>query len=104
MQHDTRSAAAHLGMAPGSLRNLRNSGKGPRYLKADNGRCYYTTADLDAYLKDHPDLAARVARRDAGRLDPDRLAEALAGAGVSVVVFGTRGSGKGPVPAPGVAR
>lgn len=95
MKLETRAAAAHLRMAPGSLRNLRSAGRGPRYEKAEDGRCLYAAADLDAWLAAEPRRADRRARRTTGGLDPDQFVAALIAAGVTTVVLnGDRGTGK----------
>lgn len=48
-------AAAYTGHAPGTLRNMRHQGRGPRYIKA--GRTVlYAVADLDDWLDGLPSL------------------------------------------------
>lgn len=48
-----RQAAAYIGLAPGTLRNMRHQHRGPRYSKA--GRTVlYDRIDLDAWLDSLP--------------------------------------------------
>lgn len=46
-------AAAILGLAPGTLSNLRSRGKGPRYIKISPRLVRYTREDIDAWMKAH---------------------------------------------------
>ena len=48
----TREAASYLGLAVGTLANLRSAGQGPTYVKYGNA-VVYRVADLDAYLEAH---------------------------------------------------
>lgn len=42
-------AAAHLGMAPATLKKWRGKGLGPRYLRLPTGMIRYAQADLDEW-------------------------------------------------------
>ena len=46
---DTRAAAAYLGVASGTLRNLRSRGRGPVFYRIGRS-IVYRRVDLDAFL------------------------------------------------------
>jgi hypothetical protein len=63
LKHDTKSAAAYLGLAPNTLEKLRTYGGGPQFLKFGS-RVLYEQSDLDKWIEDHrrtstADAAAR---------------------------------------------
>lgn len=45
-------AAARLGIAPATLRNIRSQGRGPKYCRVGR-RIVYRVADLESYLEAH---------------------------------------------------
>lgn len=47
--HDTPAAAFYLGVASGTLRNMRSQGRGPVFYRVGK-RIVYRRADLDAFL------------------------------------------------------
>ena len=49
----TKEAAHYVGLATGTLANMRVRGDGPRFRKIA-GRVLYDVADLDAWIDDHP--------------------------------------------------
>ncbi len=49
---DERGAAALLGIAPATLRNLRSQGRGPKYCRVGR-RVVYRVRDVDAYLENN---------------------------------------------------
>lgn len=61
-------AAEYLRIAPGTLRNIRSQGRGPRYYAAGGVGILYYREDLDAYVRQF--------RRDtAESREPERIAE-----------------------------
>ena len=49
---DEIGAAARLGIAPATLRNIRSQGRGPRYSRVGR-RIVYRIRDVEAYLDAH---------------------------------------------------
>ena len=49
---DERGAAALLGIAPATLRNLRSQGRGPKYCRVGR-RIVYRIRDVESYLDAH---------------------------------------------------
>lgn len=47
----TAEAAQRVGLAPGTLRNLRVSGRGPRFLKIGRLRVFYEVTALDEWAR-----------------------------------------------------
>jgi hypothetical protein len=48
---NTREAAQRVGLAPGTLQNLRVSGGGPRYLRIGRLRIFYEVSALDEWAR-----------------------------------------------------
>jgi hypothetical protein len=46
----TLEAAAHLGVAPGTLNNWRSAGIGPAYSRVGGSRVVYELAELDRFV------------------------------------------------------
>ena len=49
---DEHGAAARLGIAPTTLRNIRSQGRGPKYSRVGR-RIVYRIRDVEAYLDAH---------------------------------------------------
>jgi len=49
---DEHLAATRLGIAPGTLRNLRSQGRGPKYCRVGR-RIVYRIRDVESYLDAH---------------------------------------------------
>ena len=49
---DEGGAAARLGIAPSTLRNIRSQGRGPKFCRIGR-RIVYRVIDVDAYLEAH---------------------------------------------------
>lgn len=47
---DATTAAAMVGRRPRTLEHWRRTGRGPRYVRADDGTLVYLVADLEAWL------------------------------------------------------
>lgn len=43
-------AAAAIGIDPGTLRNWRSQGRGPRYVRIGGNKVLYRVADLESWL------------------------------------------------------
>lgn len=48
---DTEQAAAYLGSTPGTLKNWRATGQGPRYHLIQTRLVRYNVEDLDAFVR-----------------------------------------------------
>lgn len=48
---NTKAAAAYLGLAPKTMRNLRSRGEGPAWSRAGTRIVVYRIPDLEAYLR-----------------------------------------------------
>lgn len=44
-------AAKYLGVAPGTLKNWRSAGQGPRYIKIHHRLIRYDLVDLDRFIE-----------------------------------------------------
>lgn len=49
---DTEQAAAYLGSTPGTLKNWRATGQGPRYHLIQSRLVRYHVEDLDGFVRD----------------------------------------------------
>jgi excisionase family DNA binding protein len=49
--YTTREAAEYLGLSIGTLQNWRWAGKGPAYLKSEEGTVRYTESALLSYFR-----------------------------------------------------
>ena len=49
---DEHGAAARLGIAPATLRNIRSQGRGPKYSRVGR-RIVYRVRDVESYLDAH---------------------------------------------------